>query len=268
MQTLTATAKTLLKPGTKQGAAYEGLTLIVPAGTKLKTPQVRDAAGQHLEISLFAYAPHWEAEGTNTPDELPAGKPPVTEEEMEYIGGNVGDLTENQYRDALSAFKRYNMTDPWELAHFISQCAHETGGFRWFTELWGPTKTQRGYEGRRDLGNTQPGDGKRFRGGGAIHTTGRFNYTKLQNKVGDPKILQQGAKYIAEFLPWTAGGSWWEDNKMQARCLDPNQRSVANISRCVNQGPGYRGTRAPNGLKHRQECFNRAYEVFELVKYS
>lgn len=52
------------------------------------------------------------------------------------------------------------------------------------------------YEGRRDLGNTQPGDGKRFKGRGLVQVTGRANYVKWSKKlgidaVGDPNILKQ-----------------------------------------------------------------------------
>ena len=62
------------------------------------------------------------------------------------------------------------------LAMFCGQVLHESGGLRWDGEIWGPSAAQRGYEGRADLGNTQPGDGFRFRGRGPIQITGRANY--------------------------------------------------------------------------------------------
>jgi predicted chitinase len=65
------------------------------------------------------------------------------------------------------------------VAMWFSQIGHESGGLRYMEEIWGPTAAQRGYEGRRDLGNTQPGDGSRFRGHGPIQITGRFNHTKV-----------------------------------------------------------------------------------------
>ena len=68
---------------------------------------------------------------------------------------------------------------PHRLAQFVAQIAHESGRFRYASEIWGPTKAQRGYEGRQDLGNVIQGDGYKFRGRGPIQITGRSNYRRF-----------------------------------------------------------------------------------------
>jgi len=66
--------------------------------------------------------------------------------------------------------------------HFLAQVAIETDRFRTATEY----ASGRDYEGRRDLGNTQPGDGVRFKGHGDIQTTGRANHRRVT------KVLRAG----------------------------------------------------------------------------
>ena len=61
---------------------------------------------------------------------------------------------------------------PLRLCHFMAQLAHESAHFGVTREF----ASGAAYEGRTDLGNTQPGDGKRYRGRGLIQTTGRANY--------------------------------------------------------------------------------------------
>ncbi|KKW92700.1 glycoside hydrolase family 19 protein [Sphingobium chungbukense] len=82
-------------------------------------------------------------------------------------------------------FRSYGLLDNGlRLAHFLAQVAHESGGFRYMEEIWGPTEAQKRYEGRKDLGNTVKGDGSLFRGRGPIQITGRANYEEYGNAIG------------------------------------------------------------------------------------
>lgn len=85
---------------------------------------------------------------------------------------------------ALSAavhFPAYGIMDSGNrLAHFMAQLAHESGGFRYMEEI----ASGQAYEGRANLGNTQPGDGKRYKGRGVLQITGRANYRTFGRRIG------------------------------------------------------------------------------------
>jgi len=94
------------------------------------------------------------------------------------------------------AMHEFEINTPERQAAFVAQLAHESGLFHWVREIWGPTPVQLRYEGRADLGNTQPGDGFRYRGRGLIQVTGRANYMRAAAALGidcvnHPELLEQ-----------------------------------------------------------------------------
>lgn len=74
----------------------------------------------------------------------------------------------------------YAINSDLRRAHFLAQTCHESAGFRTTEEF----ASGSAYEGRKDLGNTQPGDGARYKGRGLIQLTGRANYLEYGQALG------------------------------------------------------------------------------------
>jgi putative chitinase len=99
-----------------------------------------------------------------------------------------------------AAMALYAIDSPKRQAAFLAQIGHESGRLIYVRELWGPTAVQQTYEPpsekAKDLGNTQNGDGFRYRGRGLIQVTGRANYQSCGDALGldlvsQPELLEQ-----------------------------------------------------------------------------
>lgn len=90
-----------------------------------------------------------------------------------------------------AAMQEYHINNLERQAAFIAQIAHESGELRYVEEIASGTA----YEGRKDLGNTIPGDGMRYKGRGLIQITGRNNYAECGKALGvdlitNPELLE------------------------------------------------------------------------------
>lgn len=130
----------------------------------------------------------------------------ITPEQLVTITGSSTRLMSGLVDWMNQICPTYEIDTPQEYSHFLAQACHETDRFKTLREY----ATGKAYEGRRDLGNTQPGDGVRFKGRGIFQTTGRANYLQLGIKKGRrdlfinaPELLEQ-----PEYAVWSACEYW------------------------------------------------------------
>jgi len=126
----------------------------------------------------------------------------------------------------------YGIDTRAQLPAFLGQVCHESGGFVYLREIWGPTPAQAKYEGNSALGNTHPGDGKLYLGRGLVQVTGRKNYVALGKRTGlpfeaNPSLLEQ-----PEYAVLSAC-DWWVSNGC-AKLAEAGD--LRGLSRLVNRG--------------------------------
>ena len=138
---------------------------------------------------------------------------------------------------------RFEINTDLRQQHFLAQCAHESDHFQTTREY----DTGGAYEGRKDLGNLQKGDGVRFRGRGLIQLTGRANYTSAATALGDPAILANPETVERFPLAATVSGWFWHRNNLNAIADKDDPRAVCKV---VNGG--YNGL--PDRLAALKNC--------------
>ncbi|WP_164985962.1 glycoside hydrolase family 19 protein [Bosea sp. Tri-44] len=142
-----------------------------------------------------------------------------------------------------------DLTTPLRVCHFLAQAAHESDRFRTLEEKGGKKQFAR-YEGRTDLGNTEPGDGARYHGRGIFQLTGRANYKRIGRMLNvdlegrpelalDPRISVQIAF------------AYWRDRKINAAA---DRDDTARVTQLINGGA--------NGLADRRQLLTTAKGIW------
>lgn len=126
------------------------------------------------------------------------------------------------------AMEEFQIDTDKRVAAFIAQVAHESGELRYMEEI----ASGEAYERRLDLGNTQPGDGKRYKGRGLIQLTGRNNYHLFSQHFGvdfinDPELVAE-----PEWAARSAGFFW----KMKSLNVYADKDDFRTLTRKINGG--------------------------------
>ena len=176
--------------------------------------------------------------------------------------------------------KKFNITTPLRLAHFLSQCAHESGNFTVFKEnlnysAEGLKKTfgkyfpgnlnesyakkpdkiaNRVYGNRMGNGDESSGDGYKYSGRGAIQLTGKDNYAAFDKYVDDDILNNPGL--VATKYPLMSAAFFFEKNKLWTICdKGSNTATITSLTKRINGGT--------NGLNDRIQKFNKFYNLLK-----
>ena len=142
------------------------------------------------------------------------------------------------------ALDKYGIDTPMRVCHFLAQVVHESGSFNFTTEL----DSGEAYEGRADLGNTNPGDGPLFKGRGFIQLTGRANYLAYSKVTGEDLI--KNPALVAIKYPADVAGWFWSQHNLNALA---DQDGLTAITKMINGGT--------NGLADRLFYLGKAKSV-------
>lgn len=203
---------------------------------------------------------------------------PVSSEfKLQNLKGHIPDGVIAQISDTA---KKFNITNPLRLAHFLAQCGHESGGFKSVQEnlnysadglkkIFGkyfpgnlnesyarqPEKiASRVYGGRMGNGDESTGEGFKFRGRGYIQLTGKQNYTNFAKFIGEDTV--SNPDLVATKYPLASAAFFFDSNKLWTICdKGADEATVTAVTKRVNGGT--------IGLADRIKHFNEYYSLLK-----
>lgn len=133
------------------------------------------------------------------------------------------------------------MDSSLRLAHFMAQLCHESGSFQYMEEIASGVA----YEGRKDLGNIQPGDGRKFKGRGPIQITGRANY-RAYGRLAGLDLVQFPELAANPSIGLLLALLYWRKNGLNTLADSDNIKAITKL---INGGY--------NGLADREKYLNQ-----------
>jgi len=200
---------------------------------------------------------------------------PVSSEfKLQNLKGHIPDAVIAQIPETA---KKFNITNPLRLAHFLAQCGHESGGFKSVSEnlnysadglkkIFGkyfpgnlnesyakqPEKiASRVYGSRMGNGDESTGEGFKFRGRGYIQLTGKNNYTNFAKFIGEDTV--SNPDLVATKYPLASAAFFFDSNKLWSICdKGADDATVTAVTKRVNGGT----IGLPDRIKHFKEYYN------------
>jgi putative chitinase len=170
----------------------------------------------------------------------------VSLQQLRSIMPNLSEARANEMLPHLnSAMAEAGINTPRRQAAFLAQLAHESGEFRWMEEI----ASGAAYEGRTDLGNTQPGDGMRFKGRGPIQLTGRSNYAAASAALGID-LVNNPTRAADPDVGFRTAAWFWNSRNLNSYADAGNFDAIT-----LRVNGGY------NGKASRDAYYNRALQV-------
>jgi putative chitinase len=199
---------------------------------------------------------------------------PTSSFKLAALKGHVPDAVIAQIPDTA---KKFNITTPLRLAHFLAQCGHESGGFKAVSENLNysadglkkifpkyfpgnlnesyarqPEKiAARVYASRMGNGDESSKEGFKFRGRGYIQLTGKSNYTNFAKFIGEDTIANPDL--VATKYPLASAAFFFDSNKLWSICdKGADDATVTAVTKRVNGGTIGLADR----IKHFKEYYN------------
>jgi len=173
----------------------------------------------------------------------------LTSEQLKKIMPTARGETAESFVDPLNqTMSEFSIDTEQRAACFLAQLAHESGALHYVKEL----ASGEAYEGRKDLGNTESGDGVRYKGRGLIQITGRTNYGHCGEALG-VDLIANPEKLEEPLLAARSAGWFWSTRKLNDWA---DKGDFRTITKRINGGF--------NGLDDRLAYYSRAREVYGL----
>jgi putative chitinase len=172
----------------------------------------------------------------------------ISESQIRQMFPNAGSRIDAHIPHIIEAMDEGNINTPRRIAAFLAQLAHESGEYRYMEELADGSA----YEGRADLGNTQSGDGVRYKGHGPIQITGRANHEACGKALGLDLVTHPVLLTLPE--NGTRSAVWFWNSRNLSQLADKDWFKA--ITRSINGGY--------NGLSDRRMYWDRNRAILGL----